>query len=75
MENVHREILNEEAAARAEAEKILRNESEKKLEKLKERLELETHKLEDCQREIENYRVHFEEASIRVQKSESLVCF
>ena len=66
VENAHREMLSEGAVAMAESAKIVRIESEKKLENLKQRLELETHKLEDCQREIENYRVHFEEASIRV---------
>jgi len=44
----------------------LRVESEKKLAELNHRLEIEAHKLEDCQREIDNYRSHFEENTAMV---------
>ena len=78
---MHREIVNEGAAAMALSEKRLReqsdklreqsdklrDQSDKAIEKLRQRLELETHKLEDCHREIENYRVHFEQTSIQVK--------
>jgi len=50
----------------AEAERVLREENEKKLEELNQRLEVESHKLEDCQREIDLYRSHFEERTAQV---------
>jgi hypothetical protein len=59
--------VNEGAAAIALSEKRLREQSEKSIEKLRQRLELETHKLEDCHREIENYRAHFEQTSVQVK--------
>ena len=67
VESVHREIANEGAIAIAASEKRLRDESSKVIEKLRQRLELETHKLEDCHREIENYRAHFEQTSVQVK--------
>ena len=66
VESVNAEMLKESAVAVAEAEKALKVKTDLKLEELRHRLEIETHKLEDCQREIENYRSHFEENTAMV---------
>ena len=66
VESVNAEMLKESAVAVAEAEKALKVKTDLKLEELRHRLEIETHKLEDCQREIENYRSHFEENTVMV---------
>lgn len=50
----------------AEAERVLKAETDLKLSELSQRLEIESHKLEDCMREIENYRSHFEENTAMV---------
>ena len=66
VESVNQEMLKDSAAAVADAERALKSETDAKLEELNQRLEIETHKLEDCQREIENYRSHFEENTAMV---------
>lgn len=54
-----------------EVEKRVRTESESDVEKVRERLELELHKLEDCHREIEIYRNQLEHATQEIDRLKS----
>jgi predicted ribosome quality control (RQC) complex YloA/Tae2 family protein len=65
-------MVADNAAALAEAERLVKEDMEKRMEDLRQRLELETHKLDDCHNEIENYRRHFEETTQQVPTVEEV---